>query len=239
MTVRYMGQLFCTVSILLGLFIQENITLAATINETTRYATSFFSLTDLERVKQVNRELSKILLTYPTIKGFQITCIPVTFQGKKYFRSIVITDRNGLHELKKREREIASLLGQKALGLYGLAIDVNRWSYRIEKPVPIKKSRTKPLGNYDKIDIPGAKDKKKLYVILIRKFAGLPEASQFCKQLGLEGIEVILGYPRKITGGRHGRKVDPAPFRIFLKNFDGKDLLFKDVGEGKTYVKIA
>ncbi len=237
MTVRYRVQLFCTISILLGLFIQENITLAATINETTRYATSFFSLTDLERVKQVNRELSKILLTYPTIKVFQTTCIPVTFKGKKYFRSIVITDRNGLHELKKREREIGSLLGQKALGLYGLAIDVNRWSYRIKKPVPIKKGRTKPLGNYDKIDIPGAKDKKKLYVILITKFASLLEASQFCKKLGSEGIEVILGYPRKITGGRHGRKVDSTPFRIFLKNFDGEDLLFKNVREGKEYLK--
>jgi len=210
---------------------------AETTRKTIRYATSFFSLTDLERVKQVNRELSKILLTYPTIKVFEITCIPVTSKGKKYFRSIVVTDRKGLHALKRREREIGRLLGEKALGLYGLAIHAKRWSYRIENPVPTKKPKAKPLSNYDKIDMPGAKDKKKRFVILIRKFARLLEASRFCQKLGSKGIEVILGYPRKITGGRDGRKVDQAPFRIFLKNFDGADLLFKSVCEGNEYVR--
>ena len=232
-----MRQIFCAVSILFGIFVQVNSTLAATTSDTTHYATSFFSLTDLERVKQVNGELSKILGTYPTIKVFNLTCIPVTSKEKKYFRSIVVTDQNGLYALKKREHEIGRLLGQKALRLYGLTIQVKRWAYRIEKPMPMKKPKVIPLRNYDKIDIPGAKEKKKRFVILIRKFASLHEANRFCLKLGAKGIEVILGYPRKLTSGRNGRKIDQAPFRIFLRNFEGTDLLFKNVGEGNEYVR--
>ncbi len=235
-SIRYMPQLFCAASILFSIFVQVHITLAATANETTRYAISFFSLTDLERVKQVNRELSKILLTYPTIEVFNVTCVPVTSKGKKYFRSIVVTDQKGLYALKKRGHRIGNLLAQKALRLYGLTIHAKRWAYRIEKPIPMRKPKVILLRNYDKIDIPGAKDKKKRFVVLIKKFAGLPEANQFCQELGSKGIEVILGYPRKITGGRDGRKIDRAPFRIFLKSFDGKDLLFKSVREGDAYV---
>ena len=235
--IGYMRQIFCAVSILFGIFVQVNSTLATTTSDTTHYATSFFSLTDLERVKQVNGELSKILGTYPTIKVFNLTCIPVTSKEKKYFRSIVVTDQNGLYALKKREHEIGRLLGQKALRLYGLTIQVKRWAYRIEKPMPMKKPKVIPLRNYDKIDIPGAKEKKKRFVILIRKFASLHEANRFCLKLGAKGIEVILGYPRKLTSGRNGRKIDQAPFRIFLRNFEGTDLLFKNVGEGNEYVR--
>ncbi len=236
-SIRYMPQIFCAVSILFGIFIQPNITLAATTSDTPRYATSFFSLTDLERVKQVNLELSAILRTYPTIKVFNIKCIPVKSKGKKYFRSIVVTDQKGLYALKKREHEIGRLLEQKALRVYGLTIDAKRWAYRLEKPIPMRKPKVIPLRNYDKIDIPGARDKKKRFVILIRKFAGLHEANQFCRKLGSKGIEVILGYPRKITSGRNGRKIDRAPFRIFLKNLEGTDLLFKSVREGDEYVR--
>ena len=232
----YTPQLYYAVSVLLGLFVQVNIALGATTSETTRYATSFFSLTNLERVKQVNRELSKILQTYPTIKVFDITCVPVTSKGKKYFRSIVVTDRKGLHELKRREHEICRLLGQKALRVYRLRIHIKRWAYRIEKTASMKELRTLPLCNYDKIDMPEAKEKQKLFWVLIKKFDGHREANQFCHKLGSKGIEVILGYPRKITGGRDGRKIDRAPFLIFLKSFDGKDLLFKSVREGDKYV---
>ena len=236
-SIGYIPQIFCAVSILFSIFVQPNITLAATTSDTTRYATSFFSLTGLERVKQVNLELSKILRAYPTIKVFNITCVPVTPKGKRYFRSIVVTDQKGLYELKKREHEIGRLLGQKALRLYGLTIQVKRWAYRIEKPITIAKPKVIPLRNYDKIDIPGAKDNKKRFLILIRKFARLHEANQFCRKLGSKGIEVILGYPRKITSGRNGRKIDRAPFRIFLKNLEGTDLLFKSVREGDEYVR--
>ena len=221
--------------ILLGLFIQVSISLGAT-SEATRYATSFFSLTNLERVKQINRELSKILQTYPTIKIFDITCVPVTSKGRKYFRSVVVTDRTGLHELKRKEHKICMLLGQKAQSIYGLRIHLKRWTYRIEQTTPMKDLRTLPLCNYDKIDMPGAKGKQRLFLVLIKKFAGIREAKQFCHKLGSKGIEVILGYPGNITGGRDGRKIDGTPFCVFLKSFDGKDLLFKSVREGKEYV---
>ena len=233
---RYTPQLYYAVSVLLGLFIQASISLGATTSETTRYATSFFSLTNLERVKQINRELSRILQTYPTIKVFDITCVPVTSKGRKYFRSIVVTDRTGLHELKRKERKICRLLGQKARSVYGLRIHLKRWAYRIEKTFPTRELRTLPLCNYNKIYMPGAKEKQKLFLVLINKFAGIREAKQFCHKLGSKGIEVILGYPGKITGGRNGRKINSAPFCVFLKSFDGKDLLFKSVREGDKYV---
>lgn len=236
-SIGHIPQFFCAVSVLLSVFIQANSALGAPVNETTQYATSFFSLTDSERVKQVNRELSEILQTYPTIKIFHITCIPVTSKGKKYFRSIVVTDQEGLYELKEREDRIGSLLARKALRLYGLTIHVKRWAYPIEKPIPMKKPKAIPLCNYEKTDIPGARDKKKLFVLLIRKFAGLLEANRFCQELGSKGVEVILGYPRQITSGRDGRKIDRAPFRIFLKRLDGRDLLFKSARKGNEYVR--
>ena len=74
-------------------------------------------------------------------------------------------------------------------------------------------------------------------MVLIRKFAGLLEANQFCQELGSKGVAVILGYPRQITGGRNGRKIDRAPFRIFLKSLDSRDLLFKSAREGNQYVR--
>jgi hypothetical protein len=235
-SISHVPRFFCAVSMLVGILIQANSALAAPVNETTQYATSFFSLTDSERLKQVNRELSKILLTYPTIKVFHITCIPVTSKGKKYFRSIVVTDQEGLSALKKIEDRIGNLLARKALRLYGLTIHVKRWAYRLEKPIPITKPKAIPLCNYEKFDIPGAGDKKKFFLVLIRQFAGLLEANRFCQELGSKGVEVILGYPRQITGGRNGRKIDRAPFRVFLKSLDDRDLLFKSVREGNQYV---
>jgi len=145
-SIGHIPRLLCAVSVLLSVFVQANGAPAAPVNETTQYATSFFSLTDSERVKQVNRELSKILQTYPTIKVFHVTRIPVTAKGKKYFRSVIVTDQEGLHELKEREDRIGSLLARKALRLYGLTIHVRRWAYRIEKPIPMRKPKTIPLA---------------------------------------------------------------------------------------------
>jgi len=103
------------------------------------YASSFFSLTDLERLKQLNRELSHILRSYPAIKVVHIGFVPVTSNGTEYFRSIVVTEEKGLSALRMRENEIADLLRQKAARLFGWPPDIEPWAYVLEEPVPVEK----------------------------------------------------------------------------------------------------
>ena len=232
-----MPQLLCAVSVLLSIFVKLDIALAATAFDSTHYATSFFSLSDLEQAKQLNRKLSEILRSYPTGKVFDITCIPVTSKEKEYFRSIVVTDKKGLHALEKREHEIANVLKQKALKLCSMRIQIERWAYRLTEPIRIRRPKVVPLSSYDKIDIPEAKDKKNRFVILIRRFSSLDEANRFCQELGSRGIEVILAYPRNITGGRNGREIDQAPFRVFIKTFEDTDLVFKSSRQAHEYVR--
>jgi hypothetical protein len=239
-SIGYAPQIFCALSILLSIFdifVLPDLTLATTTDDTARYATSFFSLTDPNQVEQVNLELSKILRTHPSIKIFNVTCIPVTSKGKRYFRSVVVTDQKGLHALKKVEHEIGGLLARKVMGQYGLAVHVKRWAYRLEPPISQRKPKVIPLYHYDKIDMPTDADNRKRFVVLIRKFDSLFEANRFCRRLGAKGIEAILGYPRKITSGRDGRKIDAAPYRVFLKNLEGTNLLFRSVSEGDEYVR--
>jgi hypothetical protein len=230
-------QFLCAVLIILSPFIKSSIALAEIPYESTNYATSFFSLADPERVSLLNRELSEILTRYPTIQVLNITRIPVTSKGKKYFRSIVVTDQKGRSVLEERELEIGNLLKQKALRRYGMTIEVEPWAYRFTEPIPIKKPDVVHLNKYDKIEIAGAKENKRRFLILIRKFASLPEADKFCRKLGTKGIEVILGYSRKITGGSSGREIDPAPFRVFLKSFESPDLVFRNPRKARAYVE--
>jgi tetratricopeptide (TPR) repeat protein len=103
------------------------------------YATSFFSLTDLEQVKQLNRELSDILRSYPAIKVFHVGFVSVTTNGTEYFRSIVVTDEKGLSALRTRENEIADLLRQKAAKLFGWPPEIEPWAYVLTESVPVEK----------------------------------------------------------------------------------------------------
>jgi tetratricopeptide (TPR) repeat protein len=116
-----------------------------TSSESKHYATSFFSLDDLEQVQRLNQELSDILRSYPTIKGFQIGFAPVMSKGTKYFRSIVVTDEKGSSALKTEETNIARLLRQRAAKIYGWPLDVEPWTYLFTEPMPVEK----PVGTDD------------------------------------------------------------------------------------------
>jgi hypothetical protein len=232
-----MPRLFYVVLVLFCIFIRSNIALAARSVDKVQYATSFFSLSEPEQVEALNRKLSEILQTYPAIEVLGVRYLPVTSKGKKYFRSIVVTGREGLFALKNEEHEIAKQLRQHSQKLYGLAIRIERWAYRLPPPSPITKPPPLPLDCYDKVNIAGTEAAEKRVVILIDKFARLSEAREFCEKLGSKGVEVILGYPRKRTIGEGGRKIDPVPFRLFLKSFEDTDLVFESVRQAQEYLR--
>lgn len=223
--------------IIMAVLVPSEDSTAASRPEKTLYATSFLSLTDQEQVKGLNRELSKILESYTTLNAPKIGCVPVTSKGKKYYRSIIVTDEQGLRAIKEREAEIGSRLRNAAQRLFGLAIQAKSWAYRLESPVALTRPRAIPLSNYDKTAMPGASGGKSKYMILVKKSKDLADADKYCRELGSRGVEVILAYPQKITGGPDGREIDAAPFCVFLKGFDDSALFFNTSREAKRYLK--
>jgi len=139
---RGLSALCVVFSILMTLGLSRAHTMSS---ESKHYATSFFSLDDLEQVQRLNQELSDILRSYPTIKGFQIGFAPVVSKGTKYFRSIVVTDEKGSFALKTEETNIARLLRQRAAKIYGWPLDVEPWTYLLTEPMPVDK----PVGTDD------------------------------------------------------------------------------------------
>jgi hypothetical protein len=220
----------------LSILITSGVSDAATPSDATRYATSFFSIDNVEQVEQLNRKLSEHLSTVARVEVLDVTYCAVTSKEKRYFRSIVITDKKGRKALKKVEDGICSLVRQEAMRLHGIKILAEPWTYRLTDKEPARQHESISLHDYEKIYIRGAKEKNRRFVILIAKFAGLDQAEQFCRILENEGVDVILGYPRRITIGTAGKKMNLTPFRVFLRNFEGDDLVFGSAYKGKRYV---
>jgi tetratricopeptide (TPR) repeat protein len=136
-------RVLCISSMVLSMLAMSPLALAATPSsdsmDSKHYATSFFSLTDLEQVKELNGELAHILRSYPAIKVLHIGFVPVTSDGTEYFRSIVVTGEKGSSALRTREKEIADLLRQRATKLLGWPPEIEPWTYVLTGPAPVEK----------------------------------------------------------------------------------------------------